>query len=75
MNAYRRDFDETKYMCFLMKNDEPYKKYYEIWEKARTSIKKEFSSKPVYNKKYLKTKRKSYTYAYQGIRNVRFSKN
>ena len=22
MSAYRRDFDETKYMCFLIKDDE-----------------------------------------------------
>ena len=22
MNAYRRDFNKTNYMCFMMKNDE-----------------------------------------------------
>ena len=34
MSAYRRDFNETKYMTFLMKDDELLEKYYEIWEKV-----------------------------------------
>ena len=41
MNAYRKDFDESKYMSFLMKEDELLEKYNKIWEKA---IKKEFDS-------------------------------
>ena len=53
MSIYRRDFDETKYISFLIKNDELQEKYNEIWEKVKNSIKKEFDSKPVYNKKYL----------------------
>ena len=59
MRAYRRDFDETKYISFLIKDDELLEKYNEIWEKVRNSIKKEFDSKPVYCEKYLKTKTKS----------------
>ena len=35
-------------------------KYDKIWDKLSTSIKKGFKSKPVYNKKYLKAKIKSY---------------
>ena len=31
MIAYRRDFDETKYMSFLIKDDELLEKYNEIW--------------------------------------------
>ena len=31
-----------------------------MWVKVSTDIKKEFDSKPVYNKKFLKTKTKSY---------------
>ena len=57
MTAYRRDFDETKYISFLIKDDE---KHNEIWEKVRNSIKKEFDSEPVYNEKYLRTKINSY---------------
>ena len=40
MNTYRRDFDETKYMSFLIKDDELLEsKYNEILEKAKSSIK------------------------------------
>ena len=60
MNAYRRDFDETKYMSFLIKDNDLSEKYNEILEKVKNSIKREFDSKPVYNEKYLKTKIKSY---------------
>ena len=34
MSAYRRDFDGTKYISFLMKDDELLKKYNEIREKV-----------------------------------------
>ena len=30
MSAYRKDFDETKYMSFLIKDDELLEKYNEI---------------------------------------------
>ena len=30
MSAYRKDFDKTKYMSFLIKNDELLEKYNEI---------------------------------------------
>ena len=40
MSVYRRDFDETKYMFFFIKDDELLKRYNEIWEKAKNSIKK-----------------------------------
>ena len=36
------------------------KKYNTIWDKVSIDIKKEFDSKPVYNKIFLKTKIKSY---------------
>ena len=32
-------------------------KYNEIWEKVSNVMKKEFNSKPVYNKKYLKAEK------------------
>ena len=60
MSTYRRDFDETKYMSFLIKDDELLEKYNEIWEKVKNNLKKEFDSEPVYNEKYLKAKIKSY---------------
>ena len=60
MTAYRRDFDETKYISFLIKDNELLEKYNEIWEKVKNSIKKKFDSEPVYNDKYLKAKIRSY---------------
>ena len=56
MIGYRRDFGETKYMSFLIKDDELLEKYNKIWKKVSNSIKKGFDSEPVYNEKYLKTK-------------------
>ena len=40
MSGYRRDFHETKYMSFLITNDELLEKYNEILEKVKNSIKK-----------------------------------
>ena len=59
MSAYKRDFDKTKCMSFLIKDEKLLEKYNDIWEKVRNIINKEFDSKPVYNEKYLKTKVKS----------------
>ena len=44
MRANRRDFDETKYMSSLIKDDEFLKRYSEIWENIKNSIKKESDS-------------------------------
>ena len=60
MSAYRKDFDETKYMSFLIKDEELLKKHNKIWKKVKITINKEFDSDPVYNQKYLKAKIKSY---------------
>ena len=60
MSAYRRDFNETKYMSFLINNDEFLEKHNEFWEKVRNSIKKEFDIEPRRNEKYKKTGAKSY---------------
>ena len=60
MSAYRREFDETKYMSFLIKDEELFEKYNKTWEKVKNSLKKDFDGEPVYNKQYLKAKIKSY---------------
>ena len=59
MSAYRKDFDETKYMSFLIKNDELLKKCNKILNKVKNTIDKEFDRDPIYNDKYLKAKIKS----------------
>ena len=57
MSAYWRGFDETKYMSFLIKDDELIERYNEILEKVEKSIKKEFDSELMYNEKYLEAKK------------------
>ena len=39
MSAYRRDFDENKYMSFLIWDDEVLEKYNEIFINVKNSIK------------------------------------
>ena len=41
MTAYRKDFNKTKYVSFLIKDDELLEKYNEIWEKINNSLKKD----------------------------------
>ena len=63
LSTCRRDFDKTKCMSFLIKDEKLFEKHNEMWEKVSNIIKKEFDSKPVWNEKYLKylkTKIKSY---------------
>ena len=43
----RKDFDETKYMSFLIKDDELLEKCNKIWEKIKNIIKKESDSELV----------------------------
>ena len=50
-SAYRRDFDETKYMSFLIKDNELLEKYSQIWDKISKVIKKGFNSEPVFKLK------------------------
>ena len=47
MSAYRKDFDQTKHMSFLINDGDLLEKYNEISEKVKKSIKKEFDSEPV----------------------------
>ena len=43
-------------MYFLIKDDELFEKYNEIWEKVKNIATKEFDSEPVYNDIYLKAR-------------------
>ena len=51
---------QTKWMHFLIEDDNLLEKYNAILDKASADIKKEFDSEPVYNKNDLKTKMKSH---------------
>ena len=60
-NAYVQIYDgQTKWMYFLIEDDDLLEKYNTIWDKVSAYIKKEFDSEPVYNKNYSKTKIKSH---------------
>ena len=59
VTAYRKDFDQTKYVSFLIKDDKLLEKYNEIWDNFSYTIGKEFDSNLVYNKN-LRAKIKSY---------------
>ena len=49
----------TKWMYFLIEDDDLLEKYNTIWDKVSTDSKKELDSEPIYNESYLKTKIKS----------------
>ena len=60
-SAYVRSYDgQTKWMYFLIEDDDLLRKYNTIWDKVSTDMKKEFDSEPAYNKEFLKTKIKSH---------------
>ena len=59
ISEYRRDFDQTKYLSFLIKKNKLLEKD-EIRNKVSKVIIKGFDIEFVYNNKYLKTKIKSY---------------
>ena len=56
-SAYVKSYDErTRWMYFLIEDDQFLEKYNTIWDKFSVDIKKEFDNEPVYNKNFLKTK-------------------
>ena len=49
-SAYVKSYDgQTKWMYFLIEDDDISEKYNIFWDKVSTDIKKEFDSEPVYN--------------------------
>ena len=60
-NAYVKSYHgRTKWMYFLIEDDDLLEKYNTICDEVSTDIKKEFDNEPVYSKEYLKTKIKSH---------------
>ena len=52
-SAYAKSYDgQTKWMYFLIKDDDLLEKYNITWDKVSTDIKKEFDSELVYNKNF-----------------------
>ena len=59
--AYVKSYDEqTKWMYFLIEDNNLFEIYSTTWHKISTDTKSEFDSERVYNKKILKTKIKSH---------------
>ena len=59
-SAYLKGYDgQTKWMHFLIEDDDLLEKYNTIWGKVSADTKKEFDNQAVYNKEFLKTKIKS----------------
>ena len=51
---------EIKWIYFFGEDDKLLEKYNRIWNKFSNSIKRELACEPIYNKKFLKTKIRSY---------------
>ena len=61
-STYVKRYDrQTKWMHFLIKDDDLLKKCNTNWDKVSADIKKEFDNELVYNKTFLKTKTKSHS--------------
>ena len=59
-STYVKSYDgQTKWIYFLVEDDDLLRKYNTILNKASPDVKKVFYSEPVYNKEFLKTKIKS----------------
>ena len=55
MNGYIKYFDNGgKNMSFLIKNDEVWQKYEDIWDVIKNKLNIKFHSQPIYQNKYLK---------------------
>ena len=59
MSVYKRGFDETEGLYFLIKDEDFFDIYNEIWEKVSNIIKKQLNSELVHHKEYLKANKKN----------------
>ena len=74
-NAYAKSYDsETNLRLFLIQDKELRKRYRGIQNDISSSIRKEFDNKLVYNKRYLKTKTRSYSDEATDFNDKRLSK-
>ena len=58
-SAYVKNYDgQTKWMYFLIEDEDLLEKYNTIWDKFSADIKKEFDSEPVYQKFFFENQNK-----------------
>ena len=56
-SAYVKIYDgQTKWMYFLIEDDDLLEKYKTVWDKVSADMEKEFDREVVYDKKFLKIK-------------------
>ena len=61
MHAYLKGYDgETKWVYFLIEDDDLLKKYNDNWNKVSNNMNEDFDSKLICNEKILRTKINSY---------------
>ena len=58
MIMYKRNFDESRQICFFIQKEKVFVKYMKILEKVRNIIKSKFNRNLIYSEKYLKAKNK-----------------
>ena len=57
MSGYIKYFEnDSKNMCFLIKDDEVWERYYKVWDVIKDKLGIIFHSEPVYGYKHLKAK-------------------
>ena len=55
---YKRNFEESRQICFFIQKEKVFVKYMKILEKVRNIIKSKFNRNLIYSEKYLKAKSK-----------------
>ena len=55
---YKRNFDESRQICFFIQKEKVFVKYMKILEKVKNIIKNKFNRNLIYSEKYLKAKNK-----------------
>ena len=58
MIMYKRNFDESRQICFFIQKEKVFVKYMKILGKVRNIIKSKFNRNLIYSEKYLKAKNK-----------------
>ena len=59
-SAYVKSYDrQTKWMYFLIKNDDLLEKHNAIWDKVSAGVRRLVDSEPVYNKNFLENQYKT----------------
>ena len=59
-------------MSFLIKDDEVWEKYENIWDVIKNKLSIKFHSKPIYDQKYLKANKRTWVQKFDGAIKTNF---